>query len=117
MTRTRTNSNAVFLLLAIVCIIIGFLSMTLPPLSEHAFSKHDSDALTAYKIVEQHGNDYNCFECKDGRTRYVCPAPNNLYAVVVMVPEKVITAFLCRQEYAKTITEMGSNPFRDVIHP
>ena len=117
MTATRCNIRPCLLLLAVAVILLG---VALPPLNTHAVERHASDAVRAYNYVKQNGGEHNCWQCKDGRLRYICPidgSPQNLFAVVVLSPAgSLVTAFICRQDYAATITETGSNPWH-YTHP
>ena len=120
---TTLNGNKCIYLCITMCIII-LLGVILPPLNQHARDRHpNGQASRAYNHVKKNGGEYCRWECSDGRIRYICPLDNketngiSLWAVVVLVAgsvagtHRIITAFICRQDYAYSIREQGHNPW------
>ena len=127
MTRTLNLKRVAFLFM--VLLIGSYLfGVVLPPLNSHAVDRHAGQAVRAYNHVKKNGGDHCRWECTDGRIRYDCPMDNkenngvSLWAVVVLAvgavagTSRLITAFICRQDYAYSIREQGTNPWR-ITHP
>ena len=122
---TQTINIKPFAVLALILIVFG---VVLPALNSHAIQRHHDGAIRAYNHVKNNGGDHCRWECADGRIRYICPLDNrqnngaSLFAVVVLVAGaaagslKLVTAFICRQDYARSIAETGKNPWH-ITHP
>ena len=121
MTIQRRNPARLLATLGILslCLVLLF-GVVLPPLNGHAVERHASDAVRAYNYVRDNGGEHNCWQCRDGRLRYICAidgSPKNLFAVVVLSPAgEIVTSFICRQDYAKSQIDNGENPWR-FLHP
>jgi hypothetical protein len=84
-------------------------AVDLPPLSAHAL-EHGEDAQAAWNWVRRHGRTCR-WDCPDGRTRYVCGMPKNIWAIVVVEGGDLVTAFTGDQDYAKGATEGCRNGY------
>lgn len=88
-------------------------AVDLPELSAHALEH--SDAKVAWNWVRQKGR-FCKWRCDDGRDRFVCPMPENRWALVVMEAQRLVTAFTTNQGYANTAIENCRNPWK-YSHP
>ena len=97
------------LLLAVVAVV------ALPALTEHAL-RH-ADARDAWDWVARNG-DYCKYNCPDGRTRWVCgmAGRGQRWAIVVIQAERLITAFVADQDYARTVIDGCYAEWR-FLHP
>ena len=117
----QRNPARLFATLGILSLCFALLfGVVLPPLNGHSVQRHNDDAFFAHKHVSENGGDWCRWQCKDGRVRYICPidgSPKNLFAVVVLSSGgEIVTSFICRQDYAISIKESGTNPWR-FLHP
>jgi len=117
MTQTRVKPWLWFALAAILLLV------ALPPLNGHALQRHYEGAIRAWKYVSEHGGPGDRYDCKDGRTRWICAIreqvkdKKDLWAVVVLsAAGGLITAFLCSHDYAKSMIENADNPWK-IKHP
>ena len=122
-TMTRKYPFKILLMVMILFAALLLLGVVLPPLNQHARDRHAGQAARAYNHVKKNGGDHCRWECSDGRIRYVCPLDNketggvSLWAVVVLAGSvlagtyRIVTAFICRQSYAYSIREQGTNPW------
>ena len=122
---TKTLNLKPIYALALFIIAMGVI---LPALNNHAVERHANDAIRAYNHVKKNGSEHCRWECSDGRIRYICPLNHretngvSLYAVVVLIAGatagtyKLVTAFICRKDYAKSLTEKGKNHWQ-ITHP
>ena len=121
----QRNPARLFATLGILSLCLALLfGVVLPPLNGHAIERHDDGAFRAHQHVSENGGDWCRWECKDGRVRYICPINGkgpNLFAVVVLAGDelteyRLVTAFICRADYALSLKETGKNPWR-FLHP
>ena len=122
MTRTLNLKRVAFLFM--VLLIGSYLfGVVLPPLNSHAVDRHAGQAVRAYNHVKNNGGPGDKWDCPDGRTRWVCALMDKdglkkgLFAVVVLAASgSLVTAFICRKDYAKSISDSAANPWR-ITHP
>jgi hypothetical protein len=107
----------------VILLIGSYLFVSLPPLNGHAVDRHAGQAVRAWKHVKNNGGPGDRWDCPDGRIRWVCGLTDKegkakgLFAVVVIAATGgLITAFICNQSYAKSITDQGKNPWK-LNHP
>jgi len=117
---TQTLNLKPFAILALILIVFG---VVLPPLNGHAVERHADQAIRAWNHVRDNGGPGDKWECPDGRTRWICALTDpksrakGLFAVVVIsAAGGLITAFICRKDYASSIAAQSKCDFH-IDHP
>jgi len=90
--------------------------VALPTLSAHALLH--SDAKAAWDCVRHKGR-FCKWDCRDGRTRYLCPMEERgVWAIVVTEgANRLVTAFTGDQDYVNGVADNGChNPWK-MAHP
>jgi hypothetical protein len=116
-TRSHAGANmlvVVGLVGVVLLAALGSVPMDAP--SGHAVARHGTDAQVALNMVQRSGN---CQECADGRRR--CTASEGATWAVAVYEKvagtwKVVTSFLCDQDYAVGMMD-GCDPRWRGVHP